>query len=60
MIAPYGHERRPGAAAEIRFDRAASPGPRLVLTGTWERQLNESGSVPYADVREDAVEGQQR
>ena len=25
VIAPYGHERRPGAAAEIRFDQTAPP-----------------------------------
>ena len=32
VIAPYGHERRPGAAAEIRFDQTAPPEARLVLT----------------------------
>ena len=31
-IAPYGHERRPGAAAEIRFDQTSPPEARLVLT----------------------------
>ena len=35
VIAPYGHERRPGAAVEIRFDQTAPPEARLVLTGTW-------------------------
>ena len=32
VIAPYGHEKRPGAAAEIRFDQTAPPEARLVLT----------------------------
>jgi hypothetical protein len=29
VIAPYGHERRPGAAAGIRFDQTAPPEARL-------------------------------
>ena len=32
VIAPCGHERRPGAAAEIRSGQAAPPEARLVLT----------------------------
>jgi len=32
VIAPYGHERRPGAAAEISFDQTAPPEARVVLT----------------------------
>jgi hypothetical protein len=35
VIAPYGHEPRPGAAAGIRFDQTAPPEARLVLTDTW-------------------------
>jgi hypothetical protein len=35
VIAPYGHDRRPDAAAEIRFDQTAPPEARLVLTDTW-------------------------
>jgi hypothetical protein len=35
VIAPYGHERRSGAAAEIRFDQTAPPEARLVLTDAW-------------------------
>jgi hypothetical protein len=29
VIAPYGHERRPGATAEIGFDQTAPPEARL-------------------------------
>ncbi len=35
VIAPYEHEGRPGAAAEIRFDQTAPPEAHLVLTDTW-------------------------
>jgi hypothetical protein len=35
VIAPYGHERRPGAAAEIAFDQTAPPEARLILKDTW-------------------------
>ena len=35
VIAPYGHERRPGAAAEIRFDQTAPPEARFMLTDVW-------------------------
>ena len=34
VIAPYGHERRPGATAEIAFDQTAPPEARLVLKDT--------------------------
>ena len=42
VIAPYGHERRPGAAAEIRFDQTAPPNARLVLTDTWGGSIRMS------------------
>ncbi len=42
VIAPYGHERRPGAAAEIRFDQTAPPEARLVLTDTWGASIRMS------------------
>src|SRR5271170_5140432 len=42
VIAPYGHERRPGAAAEIRFDQTAPPDARLVLTDTWGGSIRMS------------------
>jgi hypothetical protein len=35
VIAPYGHDRRPGAAAGIRFDQTAPPEARLVLSDAW-------------------------
>ena len=35
VIAPYGHERHPGATAEIGFDQTAPPEERLVLTDVW-------------------------
>jgi len=35
VIAPYGHERRAGAWAAIRFDQTVPPEARLVLTDTW-------------------------
>jgi hypothetical protein len=31
VIAPYGHERRPGAAAAIAFDQTAPPEARLTV-----------------------------
>jgi hypothetical protein len=34
VIAPYGHDKRPGAAAGIGFDQTAPPEARLVLTDT--------------------------
>ena len=42
VIAPYGHERRPGAAAEIRFDQTAPPEARLVLTDMWGGSIRMS------------------
>ena len=42
VIAPYGHERRPGAAAEIRFDQTAPPEARLVVTDTWGGSIRMS------------------
>ena len=42
VIAPYGHERRPGAAAGIRFDQTAPPEARLVLTDTWGGSIRMS------------------
>ena len=35
VTAPYGHERRPGAAAGIRFDQTAPPEARLALADVW-------------------------
>ena len=35
VIAPYGYERRPGAAAEICFDQTAPPEARFMLTDVW-------------------------
>jgi hypothetical protein len=42
VIAPYGHERRPGAAAEIRFDQTAPPEARLVLSDAWGGSIHMS------------------
>src|SRR4029077_3434957 len=42
VIAPYGHERPPGAAAGIRFDQAAPPEARLVLTDVWGGSIRMS------------------
>jgi hypothetical protein len=42
VIAPYGHERRPGAAAGIRFDQTAPSEARLVLTDTWGGSIRMS------------------
>jgi hypothetical protein len=42
VIAPYGHERRPGAAAGIAFDQTAPPEARLVLTDTWGGSIRMS------------------
>jgi hypothetical protein len=42
VIAPYGHERRPGAAAEISFDQTVPPEARLVLTDTWGGSIRMS------------------
>jgi hypothetical protein len=42
VIAPYGHERRPGAAARIRFDQTAPPEARLVLCDAWGGSIRMS------------------
>jgi hypothetical protein len=42
VIAPYGHERRPGAAAGIRFDQTAPPEARLVLSDAWGGSIRMS------------------
>jgi hypothetical protein len=42
VIAPYGHERRPGAAAAISFDQTAPPEAHLVLTDTWGGSIRMS------------------
>jgi hypothetical protein len=42
VIAPYGHERRPGAVAGISFDQTARPEARLVLTDTWGGSIHMS------------------
>jgi hypothetical protein len=42
VIAPYGHDKRPGAAAGIGFDQTAPPEARLVLTGTWGGSIRMS------------------
>jgi hypothetical protein len=42
VIAPYGHERRPGATAEIAFDQTAPPEARLVLKDTWGASIRMS------------------
>jgi hypothetical protein len=42
VIAPYGHERRPGTAAAISFDQTAPPEARLVLTDTWGGSIRMS------------------
>jgi hypothetical protein len=42
VIAPYGHPRRPGAAAEIAFDQTAPPEARLVLKDTWGGSIRMS------------------
>ena len=42
VIAPYGHDNRPGAAAGIGFDQTAPPEARLVLTDTWGGSIRMS------------------
>ena len=42
VSAPYGHERRPGAAAGIRFDQTALPEARLVITDVWGGSIRMS------------------
>jgi hypothetical protein len=53
VIAPYGHHRQPGAAAEIRFDQTAPPQARLVLADTWGGSIRMS----IGEFRELAREG---
>jgi hypothetical protein len=53
VIAPYGHERRPGAVAEIAFDQTAPPEARLVLKDTWGGSIRMS----IAEFRHLAKEG---
>jgi hypothetical protein len=42
VTAPCGHEPRPGAAAEIRFDQTAPSQARLVLTDVWGGSIRMS------------------
>ena len=42
VIAPYGHERRPGAATGIRLDQTAPPEARVVLTDVWGGSIRMS------------------
>jgi len=42
VIAPFGHERRLGATAEIAFDQTAPPEARLVLKDTWGGSIRMS------------------
>jgi hypothetical protein len=53
VTAPYGHERRPGAAAEIAFDQTAPTEARLVLKDTWGGSIRMS----IAEFRQLAREG---
>src|ERR1700760_514334 len=50
VIAPYGYERRPGAAAEICFDQTAPPEARFMLTDVWggsiRMRAGNSGNSP--------------
>ena len=52
VIAPYGHERRPGAAAEIRCDQAAPPEARLVLSDVWGGSIRMSTGEVWQLARE--------
>jgi hypothetical protein len=53
VIAPYGHDRRPGTAAEIRFDQTALPEARFVLTDVWGGSIHMSTE----EFRQLAMEG---
>jgi hypothetical protein len=47
VIVPYGHEKRPGAAAGVGFDQTAPPEARLVLADTWGGSIHMSaGEFP--------------
>ena len=54
VIAPYGYERRPGAAAEICFDQTAPPEARFMLTDVWggsiRMRAGNSGNSPEKGV----------
>jgi hypothetical protein len=45
VIAPYGHERRPGAAAETGFDQTAPPQARLGLRDTRGGSIHNLGCL---------------
>jgi len=53
VIAPHGHERRPGAAADIRFGQTAPPDARLGLTDVWGGSIRMS----TGEFRQLATEG---
>jgi hypothetical protein len=53
VIARYGHEKCPGAAAEIRFDQTAPSEARLVLTDPWGGSIRMS----VQEFRQHAREG---
>ena len=52
VIAPYGHERRPGAAAEIRFDR-----PRRRKHASCSPMWGGSIRMSTEEFRQLAIEG---
>jgi len=54
VIAPYGHERRPGAAVGIGFDQTAPPEARLVLTDVWGGSIRMS-TREFRQLARDAV-----
>ena len=51
VIAPYGHERRPGAAAEIRFDQTAPPKHASCSPTCGAEHPHEHRGVPAARPR---------
>src|SRR6266705_5560455 len=56
VIAPYGHERRPGAAAGIGFDQTAPPEARLVLTDVWGGSIRMS-TGEFRQLASEAISG---
>ena len=56
VIAPYGHERRPGAAAESGFDQTAAPEARLVLTDVWGGSIRMS-TGEFRQLAQEGVSG---
>jgi len=56
VIAPYGHERRPGAAARIGFDQTAPPEARLVLTDVWGGSIRRS-TGEFRQLASEAISG---